>query len=198
MNWFKKLTAACFALAMVLTAMPTAVRAEGETSPDDAIAAFKEALEKDGYAEMGSYKVEKMRDGIYHMDEETKAVPGGATIPDYIDRETGETKTGVMNNPSSMYFVVTDNEVVMIDGGDVLRSQEKYDSAKAILKAMTNGKPLTFIVTHGHSDHVRMFTTEGVLDDIDVKAIYIGEADYVDGKVVGSTTATPLPVLVDL
>ena len=161
-------------------------------------AAFKEDLEKEGYAELGSYKVEKMRDGVYHMDEETKACPGGATLAPYVDRVTGEKVTGVMNNPSSMYFVVTENEVVMIDGGDVLRSQEKYDSAKAILDVMTDGKPLTFIITHGHSDHVRMITTEGVLDDLDVKAIYVGEADYVDGQVVGSTTGTPLPVQGDL
>ncbi|MBQ7991449.1 MAG: MBL fold metallo-hydrolase, partial [Solobacterium sp.] len=160
--------------------------------------AFKAALEKDGYAEIGSYKVEKMRDGVYHMDEETKAFPGGSTLDPYIDVVTGEEVTGVMNNPSSMYFVVTDNEVVMIDGGDVLRSQEKYDSAKAILDVMTDGKPLTFIITHGHSDHVRMITTEGVLDDINVKAIYVGEDDYVDGQVVGSTTGTPLPVQGDL
>jgi glyoxylase-like metal-dependent hydrolase (beta-lactamase superfamily II) len=133
------------------------------------------------------------------MDEETKEVPGGANIPDYKDRETGEEKTEVMNNPSSMYFVVTDNEVVMIDGGDVLRSEEKYESAKSIIQAMTDGKPLTFIITHGHSDHVRMITTEGVLDDIDVKAVYIGADDYTDdGMVVGSTTGTPLPVQVDL
>ncbi|MBQ9824658.1 MAG: MBL fold metallo-hydrolase, partial [Solobacterium sp.] len=160
--------------------------------------AFKAALEKDGYAEIGSYKVEKMRDGVYHMDEETKAFPGGSTLDPYIDRVTGEEVSNVMNNPSSMYFVVTDNEVVMIDGGDVLRSQEKYDSAKAILDVMTDGKPLTFIITHGHSDHVRMITTEGVLDDINVKAIYVGEDDYVDGQVVGSTTGTPLPVQGDL
>jgi len=87
----------------------------------------------------------------------------------------------------------------MIDGGDVLRSEEKYESAKSIIQAMTNGKPLTFIITHGHSDHVRMITTEGVLDDIDVKAVYIGADDYTDdGMVVGSTTGTPLPVQVDL
>ena len=161
-------------------------------------AAFKAALENDGYAEMGSYKVEKMRDGVYHMDEETKACPGGSNLAAYIDRETGEEKTGVMNNPSSMYFVVTDNDVVMIDGGDVLRSQEKFDSARAIMEVMADGKPLSFIITHGHSDHVRIITTEGALDGIDVKAVYVDENDYKDGYVVGSTTGTPLPIQVSL
>ena len=162
-------------------------------------AAFKAALEADNYAEMGSWKVELMKDGIYHMDEETKAVPGGATIPDYKDRVTGETVSGVMNNPSSIYFVVTENALTVIDGGDVLRSQEKYDSAKAILEVMSDGKPITFLITHGHSDHVRMITTEGVLDGLDIEGVYIGADDYTDdGMVVGSTTGTPLPVQVDL
>ena len=179
-------------------AEPAAEEEEEERDIEAEKAAFKAALEKDGYAEMGSYKVELMRDGVYHMDEETKAYPGGSTLAAYIDRETGEEKTGVMNNPSSMYFVVTDNEVVMIDGGDVLRSEEKFQSAKAIIEVMTDGKPLTFIITHGHSDHVRMITTAGVLDDVNVKAVYVDEADYKDGYVVGSTTGTPLPVQVSL
>ena len=106
--------------------------AEGENDLESQKAAFLETLENDGYAEFGAYHVEKIKDGVYHMDEELKSCPGGANLPDYVDIETGETKTGVMNNPSSMYFVVTDNEVVMIDGGDVLRSQEKFDSAKML------------------------------------------------------------------
>ncbi|MBR4163790.1 MAG: MBL fold metallo-hydrolase, partial [Solobacterium sp.] len=173
--------------------------AEGENDLESQKTAFLETLEKDGYAEFGAYHVEKIKDGVYHMDEELKSCPGGANLPDYVDIDTGETKTGVMNNPSSMYFVVTDNEVVMIDGGDVLRSQEKFDSAKAIIEAMTGEKPLTFIITHGHSDHVRMVTTEGVLDNVNVKAVYIGKDDYMadENKVVGSTTATPLPLTID-
>ncbi|MBE6110877.1 MAG: MBL fold metallo-hydrolase, partial [Erysipelotrichaceae bacterium] len=161
-------------------------------------AAFKAALEADGYAEMGSYKVEKMKDGIYHMDEETRAVPGGATIPDYIDRVSGEKVTGVMNNPSSMYLVVNETGLTMIDAGDVLRSQEKFDSARAILEVMSDGKPISFIITHGHSDHVRLITTEGLLDGLNIEKIYVDESDYADGSMVGSTTGTPLPVQVDL
>ena len=172
--------------------------AEEERDIEAEKAAFKAALEKDGYAELGSYKVEKMTDGVYHMDEETKAVPGGATIPDYIDRETGETKTGVMNNPSSMYMVVNEKGLTMIDAGDVLRSQEKYDSARAILEVMSDGKPISFIITHGHSDHVRLITTEGLLDGLNVEKVYVDKDDYKDGSVVGSTTGTPLPVQVDL
>ncbi len=196
MNFLNRITKVFFAGALAATSF-TAVIAEG-TDIEAQKAAFKSTLASKGNAEIGSYKVEKIKDGVYHMDENTTTVPGGATIPDYIDRETGETVSGVLNNPSDMYFVVTGKEVVMIDGGDVLRSQEKYDSAKFIIEAMTDGKPLSFILTHGHSDHVRMLTTPGVLDNVNVKAVYVGKDDYVDGKVVGSTTGTPLPLLVDL
>ena len=63
--------------------------------------AFLTDLTDDGYAELGRYKVEKIKDNIYHWDEGTKKLPGGATD-----------ESGVTNNPSSMYFVLEEDGVL--------------------------------------------------------------------------------------
>lgn len=68
-----------------------------------------------------------------------------------------------------MYFVVTDNEVVMIDGGDVLRSQEKYDSAKLILGAMTDGTTTqTEYTLRGNEDDIEL-SIEGGIAKVDTQ-----------------------------
>lgn len=36
---------------------------------------FLKTLMKDGYAELGRYKVEKIKDNVYHWDEGTKKLP---------------------------------------------------------------------------------------------------------------------------
>ena len=68
---------------------------------------FLADLQADGYAELGRYKVEKIKDNIYHWDEGTKDLPGGAK-----DEQEN------MNNPSSMYFVLSEDGVILVDLGN--------------------------------------------------------------------------------
>lgn len=68
---------------------------------------FLNELKKEGYAEVGKYKVEEITNGVYHMDEGIKSLPGGATD-----------ENGNMNNPSSIYFVDEGDSVLVVDGGN--------------------------------------------------------------------------------
>lgn len=126
---------------------------------------FLETLTRDGYAEVGKYKVEKIIDNVYHMDESTLALPGGSTDSD-----------GNMNNPSSIYFVIDDEEVLIIDSGNPA-SEDKETDAKIITEALTAGKPVTIAYTHGHGDHTGLARSSTVFENVNVKRVYIAQAD---------------------
>ena len=134
--------------------------------------AFLADLQDDGYAELGKYKVEKIKDNIYHWDEGTTALPGGA----YDDE-------GNMNNPSSMYFIVEDNDVILVDlGNGAAKDSEDEANAKTIVESMVGDKPLTILITHNHGDHTGFGTSTVVFENINVEEVYISEPDY-DGAV---------------
>ncbi len=154
-------------LAAALLALP-AFCASGEEAARDISAekeAFLETLQADGYAEVGAYKVELIRDNVYHMDEGTVALPGGAT-----------TEEGGMNNPSSIYFVVEEDEVLVVDLGNPALGEAEID-AKVIFEAMTGDKPVTILLTHSHGDHTGLARSEAVFENVNVEKVLIGEPD---------------------
>jgi len=129
---------------------------------------FLADLADDGYAELGKYKVEKIKENIYHWDEGTKALPGGAT-----DAE------GNFNNPSSMYFVLGEDGVVLVDlGNGAAAGSEDEANAKAIVESMVGNKPLTILITHSHGDHTGFGRSTAVFENINVEAVYVSEPDY--------------------
>lgn len=89
----------------------TTVESQEEVAPlSDGAPATKDFwtdLNEDGYVEVGKYKVEKIKENVYHMDEDIQALPGGAND-----------EAGNMNNPSSIYFVEREDEVLMVDLGN--------------------------------------------------------------------------------
>lgn len=129
--------------------------------------AFLTDLNDDGYAELGRYKVEKIKDNIYHWDEGTKKLPGGA-----VD------DNGVSNNPSSMYFVLEDDGVLLVDLGNGSQNNEDIQNAKTIVNSMASDKPLSIIITHSHGDHTGFGRSETVFEDITVDQVYISNPDY--------------------
>ncbi len=136
-----------------------------ERDVDAEKAAFLETLQTDGYAEVGTYKVEEIIDDVYHMDESTLGLPGGA-----IDED------GNMNNPSSIYFVVEDDEVLIVDNGNPAEGDAETD-AKIIMEALTDGKDVTMVYTHGHGDHTGLAQSTAVFENVNVQKVYISEAD---------------------
>ena len=152
-------------LAVVMCFSLSAGTASAERDTEAEKAAFLETLETNGYAEVGKYKVEKIIDGVYHMDEATIALPGGATDAD-----------GNMNNPSSIYFVIEDGEVLIVDSGNTA-SGEKETDAKIITEALTAGKAVTILYTHGHGDHTGLARSQAVFENVDVQNVYIAQAD---------------------
>lgn len=129
--------------------------------------AFLTDLNDDGYAELGRYKVEKIKDNIYHWDEGTKKLPGGA-----VD------DNGVSNNPSSMYFVLEDDGVLLVDLGNGSQNNEDIQNAKTIVNSMAGDKPLSIIITHSHGDHTGFGRSETVFEDVTVDQVYISNPDY--------------------
>lgn len=129
--------------------------------------AFLTDLNDDGYAELGRYKVEKIKDNIYHWDEGTKKLPGGA-----VD------ENGVSNNPSSMYFVLEDDGVLLVDLGNGSQNNEDIQNAKTIVNSMASDKPLSIIITHSHGDHTGFGRSETVFEDVTVDQVYISNPDY--------------------
>ena len=125
---------------------------------------FWDELNKEGYVELGKYKVEKIKDNVYHMDESTKELPGGAT-----DSE------GNMNNPSSIYFVERDDSVLMVDLGNPA-GDSKWD-AKTIVDYMVGEKTLSIVLTHSHGDHTGLGQSSEVFADVTVDKVYIGSPD---------------------
>lgn len=128
---------------------------------------FLADLNEDGYAELGRYKVEKIKDNIYHWDEETNSLPGGAT------NDKGE-----MNNPSSMYFILEDDGVILVDLGNGSQNEEDISNAKKIITSMTGDKPLSIIITHSHGDHTGWGRSETLFADMTVEKVYVSEPDY--------------------
>lgn len=177
----KKFFAAFCSLAMMFSLTPQIVLAEEVETPEetnenaetedvpaviDETNDFLTDLQDDGYAELGAWKVEHIKDNIYHMDEETEALPGGATDED-----------GNMNNPSSIYFVVEEDELLVIDGGNPsTEGSQKEADAKTILESMAGDREVTIALTHGHGDHVGLLSTN-ITADINLKKIYVEEAD---------------------
>lgn len=151
-------------------AEPLAASAEEEFLAD---------LADDGTAELGDYRVEEMQDGIYHMDESTTALPGGAA-----DSE------GNMNNPASIYFVQKNNELLIVDAGNMpAKDSQKESDARTIVNALAGDGNVTIALTHNHGDHTGLIDNGNVLADINdqVSAVYIGEADY-DASSAEATT----------
>lgn len=169
---FKKKFFTCSLSLLVALSGIGAVQAQGEQKKNpsnDLLGNNNSFLEdlNDGYAELGRYKVEKINDNVYHWDEGTKDLPGGAT-----DDE------GVMNNPSSMYFVVDENGVILVDLGNGSQKEEDINNAKTIIKSMKGDKPLSIIITHNHGDHVGFGKSNDLFNDIEVDNVYISEPDY--------------------
>lgn len=128
---------------------------------------FLKTLMKDGYAELGRYKVEKIKDNVYHWDEGTKKLPGGATD-----------ENGAMNNPSSMYFVLSEDGVVLVDLGNGSQNEEDIQNAKTIVESMTGDKHLSIIITHSHGDHTGFGRSKEVFSNVTVDNVYVSDADY--------------------
>lgn len=171
MSLAKMFSTAAVAFAFALTPAMAEEVARDENAEKQA---FLETLEKEGYAEVGAYKVEKIKDNIYHMDEGIKALPGGATDAD-----------GNRNNPSSIYFVVEDNEILIVDGGNRPDDgSEKEADARIIVEAMTGDRQITYAYSHGHVDHVGLTWNPAVFANIkdQFKVLYMHEADYVDSE----------------
>lgn len=173
--WKKKVLISSLSVMFALSGI-SAVYAQGNVStPSSAEVVdlrangndFLTDLEADGYAELGRYKVEKIKENIYHWDEGTKDLPGGAT-----DSE------GNMNNPSSMYFVLDENGVILIDLGNGSSKEEDIQNANTIIKSMTGDKPLSIIITHSHGDHTGFGRQPNAFKDVNVEKVYISELDY--------------------
>lgn len=77
------ISALSFVFALSVVDAVYAIGGASEPENSDPITArigeneFLDDLNDDGYAELGKYKVEKIKDNIYHWDEGTKALPGG-------------------------------------------------------------------------------------------------------------------------
>ncbi len=173
MSILKKALYVSVSAAMAFASVAT-VMAEGEETAETPVTPTVTAEEfladlADGYAEAGAWKVEavKGKENVYHMDEETEALPGGANDAD-----------GNMNNPSSIYFVVGETEVLIVDGGNPsgVGSQKEAD-AKMIVEAMVGEKDAYFAFTHNHGDHVGLVLNETVAENINVKGVYVGSED---------------------
>ncbi len=159
--------------------------APATTTPEEEFLADLE----DGSAELGAYHVEKMQDGIYHMDESTAALPGGAT-----DSE------GNMNNPASIYFVQKNNELMIVDAGNMpADGSEKETAARTIINALAGDGNVTIALTHNHGDHTGLIDNGNVLSDINdqVSAVYIGEADFDASSAEATTYAGKITKLND-
>lgn len=157
---------------VVTSSDPRAITNNQPVTLDATGDAFLEDLTADGYAELGKYKVEKIKDNIYHWDEGTKALPGGA-----------QDENGVMNNPSSMYFILNEEGVILIDLGNGAEvGSEDEANAKTIVSSMVGNKPLTIFVTHSHGDHTGLAKNNAVFEGITVEKVYISDLDYDTGK----------------
>lgn len=181
MNIFKKSTIVLSATFMVFSTI--SVYAEGD---DDIVlenqvktSTVYETLQDEKYVEVGKYKVETIKDHVYHMDEGTKELPGGATD-----------STGNMNNPSSIYFVEDDNAVLMVDlGNPVEANSEDESNAKEIIESIVGDKPLTIVFTHSHGDHTGLGTSSVIFENINVDKVYASASDY---DVISDTLDTSL------
>ncbi|MBR2811296.1 MAG: MBL fold metallo-hydrolase, partial [Solobacterium sp.] len=165
MNWFKKAIAGVMSLGMMFTLVPVNADEEPARDLEAEKAAFLATLNADGYAEVGKYKVEKLTDNVYHMDEGTKALPGGA-----------EDENGAMNNPSSIYFAVEDNDVLIVDLGNPATGDVELD-AKVIVEAMTAGKNVTIALTHSHGDHTGLGRSTAIFENVNVTKLYVSNPD---------------------
>ena len=169
----KKLLKVIVSAAMVLSlTMVSTLADEEEETTTFSTEEFLADLEDDGYAELDAWKVEAIagKDNVYHMDESTTALPGGAYDED-----------GNMNNPSSIYFVISDDEVLIVDGGNPMEvGSTKEAAAKTIVDALTAGKETSIAFTHNHGDHMGLAYNEAVLADVNVKTVYVNTADDSD------------------
>ena len=133
---------------------------------------FLNELKKEGYAEVGKYKVEEITNGVYHMDEGIKSLPGGATD-----------ENGNMNNPSSIYFVDEGDSVLVVDGGNpIWNNQTLSEDAQIIVEAMCSGKNVDVVFTHGHYDHLGLLWSNTITNNIHLNKIYIEECDNIDNQ----------------
>ena len=134
---------------------------------------FLAALEQEGYAEHGYYSVENLGNQIYHMHEGTKTVPPGTL------RNPGDPAS--MNNPSSVYFAVEGDELLVIDGGNIpAEGSAAEKDAKFILDTFGENKKVSFALTHSHGDHIGLLMNRSVTENLEIKAVYLGREDYAD------------------
>lgn len=127
---------------------------------------FLATLRKDGYAEVGRYAVTQLKANLYHIDEWTQKNP--------------------LFGASSMYVFVDGGEALLVDAGNP--SGANKQNITDILYALTNGKQLQVILTHGHGDHTGILR-ENVVPLENLKAVYCPEKDYVASGVVSAKTA---------
>lgn len=148
---------------------------------------FMRILEKDGYAETKCFKVEKLAEKIYHMDEGTSIHPAGCLMnPD---------DPSSMNNPSSIYFVKGEHELLVIDGGNIPEAgSDKEECARMILEAMAQDRTVSFALTHGHGDHIGLLMNREIVKNLKIGTIYIGKGDDCDEPeafIFGKETCRP-------
>lgn len=173
----KKVMMMLLSLMTVFSMNLSLVFAEGTTSRNlsQESTEFLNELTKEGYAEVGKYKVEKITNGVYHMDEGIKSLPGGATD-----------ENGNMNNPSSIYFVDEGDHVLIVDGGNpIWNNQTLSEDAQIIVEAMCSGKDVDVVFTHGHYDHLGLLWSETIINsnsNIHLNKIYIEERDNIDNQ----------------
>lgn len=168
------ITTLSLALALGTSALPVVAETSSTPLPQVELNAegndFLKDLLEDGYAELGRYKVEKIKDNVYHWDEGTKDLPGGATD-----------SSGNMNNPSSMYFVLDEEGTILVDLGNGSKVEEDIANAKTIIQSLTVNNHLSVILTHSHPDHVGWGYTN-VFEGLTVDALYVSEPDYEASK----------------
>ena len=129
------------------------------TSPEDTM--LNTLLEK-GYVETENLGVTKVSgelgviEGVYHVDESLQDCPGS-----------------VDNNGSSMYFIVDEKEVLLIDAGNGFYSND----FQLVLDMLTKDRTLEVALTHNHGDHVGELKNKTIPTGTKV---YMTKADYSD------------------
>ena len=119
------------------------------------------------YKEYGRYKIELLKKDVYHIDENTKAIPAGAMEED-----------GSYNNPSSMYLILNELGAVLVDLGYGPKSEQDLFNFQNLLETFIGNKPLTILFTHNHFDHIGFLKHLEVFANIKLENIYISKKDF--------------------
>ena len=111
------------------------------------------------YFEHYQYSAELISENIWHIHDATKTNPAGLH------------EDGNYNNPSSIYLIEDDTQVLVIDLGNPYQDHHLREMVNMIAKTRT----IKVAITHNHFDHV------GALNQFNDCAIYVPENDPVEG-----------------